>query len=55
MANIVKRYNRAPCYDENHWVTPHYHEVDGPDMLRRLEGGSLESVSGGLVLGENDE
>lgn len=31
---MIKQFKRDACYDESHWGTPHWHEVDGPEMIR---------------------
>lgn len=58
MGKISKMFNRTACY-ENCWgdgkYEPHWHEVDGPEIIRRLEGGALEAKSNALMLGETDE
>lgn len=41
MGKISKMFSRVACMDESHWVTPHWHEVNGPEIIRRIndEGG----------------
>lgn len=39
---MIKKFHRDACMDESHWVTPHWHEVDGPEMIRRIESDNFE-------------